>query len=115
MSGRMQGDLDAVPVDRLAIAQAFDRNSAEPPAQNRRAILMAKIGGAAEARMIGMAVADDRPVDGAPWVDKKIAGGTKEPLRAMDDQIHGQGAVGRGGASVRSRKTSTRMRRNDIV
>src|SRR5579863_1397006 len=90
MSGRMERDFHAVPFDRFPVANGFNPNFAESPTQDWRAVVVAKIDGAAEARVIGMAVGDDRPFDGAPRIDKKIAGRAIKPLRARDDQVHGR-------------------------
>ncbi len=53
----------------------------------------------AGAGVVGVAVGDQRPVDGAPGVDVEIAGGAVDAFRREGQHGHAPKIAGRGGAS----------------
>jgi hypothetical protein len=88
MAGRMQRDLHAIAVKRLAVIEAFDANVAEAMAQDRRAIPVTKIDAMARSRVIRMAMSNDRSLDRPPRINVKITGGAIKSCRIRDDQVH---------------------------
>src|SRR5260370_36508188 len=84
----MQGYSHAAQIDSLPVRDAFDIRLAEALAQNGDAVAMAEVGGAAPARMIGVAMRDDRAFNAPPRINVKVSRRTIESGGAGDDQVH---------------------------
>jgi hypothetical protein len=63
------------------------RHIAQAPAQDRQAAFAAVVFAHARARVIAVAMGDDRARHRSPGIDVEIAGGAVQPLRAQHHQI----------------------------
>ena len=79
MARGMKRKLDSVARQDLAIGGRLDRDVAKAFAEYRGRVAMADVNIRAEARVVGMGMGDDRPRNGAPGIDVKIARGAIEP------------------------------------
>ena len=92
MAGGMKGDADAASAENVAIGDGLDGDvRAEPLSQDGRAVALADVKLSAGARVIAMAVRDQRPADRAPGVNVEIAWLTIQAILCDNDKVHGTG------------------------
>src|SRR5690606_15547101 len=72
---------------RFAPGRGLQRDGAEPPSHHAGAFGRAQVVPVTRARMIGMGMRDQRPLDWPPWVDEKPADLTPEAFGAGNDQL----------------------------
>ncbi|KAG1188987.1 hypothetical protein G6F35_014162 [Rhizopus arrhizus] len=73
--------------ERHALGMRLHRHVTQAPAQDRQAAFAAVVLAHARARVIAMAMGDDRTWHRAPGIDVEVTGGAVQPLRAQDHQI----------------------------
>ena len=87
MAGGVQAHAHRPEATAFAIVQGFEvMLAAQAVAQNRHALVVGPIAGAAGAGVIGVGVGDHGPGDRSPGVDVEVSGGAVEALPGRIDQ-----------------------------
>src|SRR5690606_22641850 len=90
VSGGLEGDLDAVDGERSAIGHRLYRDVSESGSDQRLAGFRARIRPGAPARMIGMRMSDDGPIDRTVRVDVKSTRLAVKPMTGLLEKLaHG--------------------------
>jgi hypothetical protein len=83
----MQRHLHPAQRKGCALGMRLQRHVAQPPAQDRRAARAAVVFTHARARVVTMAMGDDRARHRPPGIDVEIASGAVQPFRAQHHKI----------------------------